>query len=470
MLIRRAEIDGRTLADVRIEGGQIVAIGQLAPINGERVIDAAGGALLPGLHDHHIHCAALAVARGSVACGPPDIVDEDRLAAALARPGDGWLRGIGYHESAAGMLDAAQLDRWTGARPVRVQHRSGRMWFLNSAAMDLLLGDGPVPPGLDRVSGQLFDADPWLRDRLGSVPPDFTAIGAELAAMGVSGVTDMSPANDAAMAAHFAAEHQSGRLPQRIVLAGTLGLSDAPLLPGIAIGPAKLHLHEQALPDFDDCVAFLRGGHDRGRVAAIHCTTQTELVFALAALGEAGVMRGDRIEHAGVTPDTLLADMASMELRAVSQPHFIAERGDRYLADVDVRDQPYLYRLGAFLRAGVVLAGGSDAPFGSADPWAAMRAAVSRRTAGGALVGVDEALTPEQARNLFLADPLNLSRLRRVEVGAVADLCLLDRGWGDARTRLEAGDVRLTMIGGSIVHDGVDQGPVERGGGADPAA
>lgn len=470
MLIRQAEVEGRTLADVRIAGGRIVAIGQLAPVDGERVIEAAGGVLLPGLHDHHIHCAALAVARGSVACGPPDIVDEDGLAAALARPGDGWLRGIGYHESVAGMLDAARLDRWAGARPVRVQHRSGRMWFLNSAAMALLLGDGPVPPGLDRASGQLFDADPWLRDRLESVPPDFAAIGTELAAMGVTGVTDMSPTNDGAMAAHFAAEHQGGRLPQRVVLAGTLGLSDAPPLPGIAIGPAKLHLHEEALPDFDDCVAFLRGGHDRGRVAAIHCTTQTELVFALAALGEVGVMRGDRIEHAGVTPDTLLADMARMGLHAVSQPHFIAERGDRYLADVDVRDRPFLYRLGAFVRAGVVLAGGSDAPFGSADPWAAMRAAVSRRTAAGALVGVDEALTPEQARDLFLADPVDLSRVRRVEVGAMADLCLLDRGWNAARRRLDAGDVRLTIIDGSIVHDGVDQAPIECRRGADPAA
>ncbi|MBJ7445065.1 MAG: amidohydrolase family protein, partial [Sphingobium sp.] len=153
-----------------------------------------------------------------------------------------------------------------------------------------------------------------------------------------------------------------------------------------------------------------------------------------------------------------------------SQPHFIAERGDRYLADVDVRDRPFLYRLGAFMRAGVVLAGGSDAPFGSADPWAAMRAAVSRRTAAGVMVGVDEALTPEQARDLFLADPLDLSRVRRVEVGAAADLCLLDRGWDDARTRLDAGDVRQTIIDGSIVHDGVDQAPVERRRGVDPAA
>jgi predicted amidohydrolase YtcJ len=181
-------------------------------------------------------------------------------------------------------------------------------------------------------------------------------------------------------------------------------------------------------------------------------------------------MHGDRIEHAGVTPNTLLADMARMGLHTVSQPHFIAERGDRYLADVDVRDQPYLYRLGAFVRSGVVLAGGSDAPFGSADPWAAMRAAVSRRTAAGALVGVDEALTPEQARDLFLADPLDLSRIRQVEVGAAADLCLLERGWDAARTRLDAGDVRLTMIGGSIIHDSVDQAPVEGRGGADPAA
>jgi predicted amidohydrolase YtcJ len=91
-----------------------------------------------------------------------------------------------------------------------------------------------------------------------------------------------------------------------------------------------------------------------------------------------------------------------------------------------------------------------------------MRAAVSRTTRGGTVMGAEEALTPEAALTLFLADPIELSRERRLEVGAPADLCLLDRPWRDARERLSAADVRTTWIDGSVVHDRVDQAPVER--------
>ncbi|MCI4592040.1 amidohydrolase family protein [Sphingobium sp. BYY-5] len=463
MLIRRAEIDGH-LADIRIANGRIAAIGLLEPDPDEQVIEAGGGALLPGLHDHHIHCAALAVARNSIACGPPEVRDEEDLARILAQPGAGWLRGVGYHESVAGMLDAATLDRWTGDRPVRIQHRSGRMWFLNSAALDRLLSTTSPPEGMERNggrwTGRLFDADAWLRSALGGTPPELAAVSAELASLGIIGITDMSPANDRRMAAHFAAEQDAERLIQRIVLAGTLALSDTPPPAAVTIGPAKLHLHEHQLPDFDACVAFLRNAHERGRNAAIHCTTEVELVFALAALEEAGVQQGGRIEHAGITPDILLARMADLGIRVVSQPHFIAERGDQYLADVDPRERLLLYRLAAFRRMGITLAAGSDAPYGRPDPWASMRAAVSRQTASGIYVGEDEALTPEDARDLFLADPMELDRIRRITKGAPADLCLLDRNWAQARARLDANDVRTTIIAGSVVYNRVDKTPI----------
>src|SRR4029450_8413925 len=104
--------------------------------------------------------------------------------------------------------------------------------------------------------------------------------------------------------------------------------------------------------------------------------------------------------HPSCAPDPAVAEIAELGLAVVSQPHFIRERGDLYLADVDTRDQPHLYRLRVFLEAGVTRAGGSAPPCGSADPWAAMAAAVSRRTRTGALIGETEALTPEQALDL----------------------------------------------------------------------
>ncbi|TMA34723.1 MAG: hypothetical protein E6J87_06010, partial [Deltaproteobacteria bacterium] len=40
---------------------------------------------------------------------------------------------------------------------------------------------------------------------------------------------------------------------------------------------------------------------------------------------------------------------------------------------------------------------------------------------------------------------------RAIAVGAAADLCLLDRPWRDARTRLASGDVRATWCAGERV-------------------
>lgn len=459
MLIRNAEVWRQGIADVRMADGRIVAVGSLQPIEGEQIIEANGGALLPGLHDHHIHLAALAAKAASVACGPPDVEGEAALAAALGRPGEGWLRGIGYHESVAGLLDAATLDRLAPHRPIRIQHRSGRMWFLNSRALDELLACAAPPPGLDRATGRLFDEDIWLRATLGSQPPELGETSAKLAAMGVTGLTDMTPANDPATVAYFSAEQAAGRLVQKAMLAGTLALADATFDARLALGSAKLHLHEAAFPDLDETIDFARIAHDQGRGVAVHCTTEAELVFALAVIDAAGPMRGDRIEHAGVAPDPLIAEMARLNLWTVSQPHFIAERGDRYARDVEPRDVPALYRLRAFIDAGVTLAAGSDAPFGGPDPWASMAAAVSRKTREGLVLGAEEALTPEEALTLFLADPLDLTRERQVEPGADADLCLLDRDWGAARTRLSAADVRLTIVDGNIVHNRVDQTP-----------
>lgn len=452
MLIRNSEVWRRGAADVRVRGGVIAELsgaGALVPEPGEPVIDAAGGALLPGLHDHHIHLAGLAAARRSVDCGPPAVRNAAELARVLHRPGADWLRGVGYHESVAGMLDRRMMDIWVPHRPVRIQHRSGRMWFLNSAAMDQLLeAAGTCPAGLDRVTGQLLDEDAWLRRALGSALPDLAEIGRELAALGITGVTEISATNGPPVAAHLARQQASGALPQQVLLAGGLELTGAAFTPRLRLGPLKLHLHDHALPDFDGLVGEVRAGRTQGRTAAFHCTTEAELVYALATIDAVGSFGGDRIEHAGIAPDHLVAEMRRLAVQVISQPHFIAERGDAYLADVDPADHPFLYRLAAIRAAGVVLAAGSDAPYGRTDPWFAMRAAISRRTASAQVIGPDEALTPEEALALYLADPADLAAERKVAAGEPADLCLLGRPWAAARERLEAADVRLTVIAG----------------------
>lgn len=479
MLIRGAEIHGHGQADLRIEGGIITAIGHFEPRAGEPVIKAQGGALLPGLHDHHLHLAALAVREASIVCGPPDVTNRDALFEAFSASGEGWLRGVGFCESLLdGMLpDAAFLDTLAPHRPLRIQHRTGRMWLLNSMALAKLLEGAAPPPGLERLNGRytgrLFDEDRWLQQALGSAPPDLAITSSRLAAFGVTGLTDMSPRNDPSIARHFAQQIETGALKQSLVLAGALSIAEAEPV-NWRLGPAKLHLHENALPDFDETCAWIASAHDQGRGVAVHCVTEVELVFTLALFEAAGIPRafgrGDRIEHASIVPPDLARRMEELHLSACVQPSFVSQHGDRYLAQVEPCHQPDLYRLHSLQQAGVPLAGGSDAPYGETDPWAAMRAAVQRRTRRGIAFTPDEALSPEQALALYLADPLDLPRQRHIAVGGQADLCLLDRPWRQARERLSAQDVRITIASGRVVHQRIDQAPRERLTRTEPAA
>ncbi len=471
MLIRRAEINFGDLVDVRIASGRVAGIAaRLQARSGEAVIEAGGGALLPGLRDHHLHLASLAASRASLPCGPPRIRTAEELAASLrAQAGsDGWLRGVGYHESvlgesAAGAIDRHWIDRHLPARPVRIQHRGGRLWVLNSAALRTLgvsdAGDDPFERVEGRLTGRLYDNDRWLRQRLGRQRPDLADVSRHLASRGVTGVTDTSPDNSPAELLWLRQAQQRGELLQDVLLMGDASLDGCAAEPAepdgqlrLAIGPRKFHLHEPQLPEYALVCAQIRGAHAAGRAAAFHCVTRAELVFALGAVREAGSRAGDRIEHASVAPPELLDEVRALGLSVVTQPGFIAERGDRYLEEVEAADQPWLYRLRAFLDAGVPLAGSSDAPFGTPEPWAAMQAAVSRRTHAGRMVGADEALSPEQALALFTA-PLDAPGQApcRVETGAVADLCLLGAGWNQVRADLGGVKPRLTLRAGQVI-------------------
>lgn len=458
MLIAGAELEGAP-HDVRLAGNRIAEVGRgLAPQPGEEVLHAEGGALLPGLHDHHIHLFALAASQASARCGPPEVRDPDALARALheAPLREGWVRGVGYHESVAGPLDRDGLDALHAEQPVRVQHRSGALWLLNSAGCRGLGLDAgqATPPGVERdqagrATGRLFRLDGWLRQRLGSQrPPNLAEVGRRLASCGVTGVTDAGVANGADELRALESALASGELPQRLVVMGGSALPE-PCQAGAARGPLKLMLAETELPPFAELEQRIAASHRAGRSVAIHCVTRAELVLAVAALEAAGARLGDRIEHAGVAPPDVLERVAALPLTVVTQPHFVRERGDAYLEEVEPEDRPWLYRARGFLEAGVRLGAGSDAPFGDPDPWRAMRAAVTRRTEAGRVLGPEEVLAPERALALFTSAPDSPGGPpRRIEPGAAADLCLLDAPWAQARRELSSERVRATWCAG----------------------
>ena len=466
MLITDVQIAGHDrLLDVRCEQGRISEVGpSLRRWKEDTLLNAAGAALLPGLHDHHIHLYALAMLCTSVPCGQPEVTNRAQLQQALrADRGISWLRGVGYHEAVAGDLDRWQLDSIRCDRPLKIQHRSGKLWMVNSLAADLLsLNEHTGLPGMEldasgRPNGRLFRLDGWMREQLAQAGPvdmpSLAGVSRMLASFGVTGVTDATPDNGRFAMAQFARAAATGELLQALRVMGNEGLPESGCTQ-VQCAERKVMLDENSLPEWDELLAIFDTAHRAGRAIAVHCVTPAELVLTLSVLRAVGPHPGDRIEHASLVPIDILPLLREVGVRVITQPGFVYERGDQYLRDVAPLEHGDLYRCHSLLAHGIPLAGSTDAPYGNPDPWAAMRAAVTRRSRGDVALGEDEQLNPEQALALFTSaadDPGGASR--KVAVGEVADLCLLNCSWQRARLRLSSTDVRATLRQGTLIYE-----------------
>ena len=467
LLLHSAELNGvrsgrQIPVDIRISRGTVTEVAPaLEHRRGEIVYDCRGGAVLPGLCDHHIHLHALAAWNTSVRCGPPEVTSRAGLATALAAavPDDrGWVRGVGYAESVAGDLDAAALDRMRADRPVRVQHRSGALWMLNSAGLTAIGAPAADHPGLERgedgwLTGRLWRADDWLRSRLPqSGPPGLTRVGAALLRHGITGVTDATPDLDDWSIAAISDAMAQGDLPPCVHLLGVpLGaaLPGDQGRPGPATGPYKIVLADSGLPGYDDLTERIRAVHAARRPVAVHCVTREALELLLAVLADVGPRPGDRIEHAALVPPELVPELARFGVRVVTQPGFLPHRGDDFLRDLPPQDRPDLYRCGTLLRHGVPVALSSDAPYGPLDPWAVIAAATDRRTQSGRVAGAEERITFTQALGAYLAPPRDPGGPpRRVAPGLPADLVILHAPLADVPSLPDP--VRAVLVGGAI--------------------
>ncbi|WP_425838556.1 amidohydrolase family protein [Streptomyces fractus] len=472
LLIRDAELDGVVL-DVRVGAGRVRELGRKLPraSGGERVVQARGGALLPGLTDHHLHLYATAADLASLPCGPAAVQDAQGLAEALRRAAPdthGWIRGVRYHESVAGELDAERLDRLRDDLPVRVQHRSGALWVLNSRAMNAVGLHTAEHPGVERdgegrPTGRLWRADDWLRTRLpATAPPSLAELGRRLARYGITAVTDATPRLDQGTIDALTEAVAVGEVPQRVQVLGAP--LDGSLRPdrdrnGPEPGPWKIVLADSGLPDLEQLTLAIDVAHRAGRPVAVHCVTRVSLLLLLAALEQVGTLPGDRLEHASLIPAEVLPTIRELGLSVVTQPGFLADRGDAYLSGTPADEHGDLYRCASLRAAGVPLGLSSDAPYGPLDPWAVMRAAVQRDTPSGAVVAPSERLGPAQALEGYLS-PARWpgSAPHRIEGGRRADLVLLHTPLAEALAHLDADLVRLVLIGGRPVYEDGDTG------------
>jgi hypothetical protein len=487
-----------------VDQGSVVAVGSDAEVRrsaptGTEVVPLEGRVVIPGLIDAHLHLPSLArLGRSLDLTGVRDLDDLVRRVrewADVHPTGAVVGRGLDVERSLRGRWPTrADLDRAVGDRPVVLRHVSGHAAVGNGAALSAASADSRPPAedhgrvGRDaegRPNGILYEEamDWWAPLFSASTSPSEIArtLGL-LASLGLTTATSMAVSGgELADLRSLAAD---GRLPIRVRLYVQLlrvgELSKADLAPIGAPGQFVV-VGAKGFTDgaFGTRTAWLSepyadapGGSglavesDETLSAALEASETLGLAPALHAIGDRAVARAAgllapyvdrpgapaRIEHVGLTPPAVLSVLDRVRPALVVQPGFVWS--DFWLParlGADRRRWAYVFR--TLIDRGLLVAGSSDAPVESPDPWRGLRSAVERRDEMGRSANPDphETLTYEEAVQLYTVNAghvLGDSALGSLEVGAKADLVLLDaKSIGEA-IRSGARAVRETWVHG----------------------
>ena len=230
-----------------IRNGRIAALGDGAPPDADRRIDAGGRLVLPGFQDAHVHLLSGGLDLATSAALYDARSENDLLdliaAHATARPdlpiliGAGWQPGLfGDHN-----LTAARIDAVTGTRPAVLYDSSFHNACFNGAALRMAgIGDDtPDPPnghivrdGQGHATGMLHEeAIPWAVARLPQLTEadwmdGLMAGQAHANAHGITGVLD--PKITAQEHAVYLRALREGRLTLWVAGAASVTEADTP--------------------------------------------------------------------------------------------------------------------------------------------------------------------------------------------------------------------------------------------------
>ena len=524
---------GTVVDTLVVREGRIAFAGRRADVNpaaGEESLDLGGRCVLPGLVDAHGHLMHLARARLSL--DARGLASEDEVARrvgerAAARPRGEWISGRHWDQNlwpGRRFPGKASLDRAAPEHPVALVRIDGHATWANSAALAAAGIDRatPDPPGgivardaLGEPTGLLVDTAQRLLQRVEPRPSDAQFDRAvrecidHCLAMGLTGIHEMGAElyalaayrrllerghfpfrNYVAVAARSAStwEHYRRRGPEtlgdgRVVVGAVKLLADG------ALGSRGAALHDAYCDDPGNTGLVLVPGDEVERVTleagrlgfqvCVHAIGDRANSLVLDAFERAlaRAPRPDhrlRVEHAQVLAErdvprfARLGVLPSMQAtHCTSDMPWAAER-----LGPDRLRGAYAWR--SLLATGVRIAGGSDFPVESPNPFHGIHAAVTRRpraAAGhpgsGDRAGAsddprwqpEQRMTREEAVRSFTDWNAYASRqetrLGSLEPGKHADLVVLsDDVFACPEDRIPEIRPTLTLVAGEVAFRG----------------
>jgi len=508
-----------------VRDGRIAAVGPPGEVHaaaspGAQTVRLDGATVVPGLIDAHCHVSNVGYLAAGADCSQPSAPGipeiQARLREAAGRTPEGsWVTGSGYVEYKLRERrhpTRAELDAAVPDRPAVLYHTSLHACVLNTAALrEAGLKDGqPDPPGgalgrdsQGRLDGVVFEGPMFaLFER--NFRHDLTRMSAAqrahlvesagryFAGLGVTAACDADMRRDTLTA--FAEADEAGALRPRIyglvvhdqvdwlVSSGLRGRRSGRLAAeavkiwsdgGMSSRTAAIHGTYPVPPygsgilffDLPELTAMVRDLDAQGFQVCIHAqgdrAIETVLdAYATVLAGASGNPRRHRIEHGGAMYPPMIARAAELGIVVASQPGFFSTLGDGF-AEAFPGTSDQLYPFASWLRAGMTVAGSSDAPVITADPLLGIRDAILRRTGEGRVLGPAERLPARDALAIYTRGAAfamhRENEIGSLEPGKLADFVVLDANPLEIDAE-RIGGVRVlaTLIGGAPVYQAGD--------------
>jgi predicted amidohydrolase YtcJ/enoyl-CoA hydratase/carnithine racemase len=488
--------------------GRIVGLDdEIAGWDSRERIDLAGGCLLPGFIDAHTHLELTGQSLSGIdisGCTGVDAALELIARAAARVPAGDWIDVTGYDHGVLGrQLTAQELDAASGGRKVWVRQISSHASVVSTAVLDtldpaLLVGDRAA--GLFKELEQnavLAQRMPYPVEQVGQL----VLLAAEQARReGITTCVDAGNGGEiGSLSALDGAAYldlvESGRLPVRMMLMPSADvLRELPTHPddgfrrGLPLGlrsgfgsdllaivaqkivldgGMQMQTARMSEPYVDsESIGMWREdpelmvhatveGHRAGWQMALHAIGDAAVDLAIEAFekAQAAWPRPDarhRIEHGGAIRDDQLTRLAALKVAVVSQPAFLYDFGDRYVAQLGPERASWLYRGRSLLEHGIRLVGSSDRPLPGA-PLRAIQTMVTRTTSAGQVVAPDERVDVASAVAAFTVAGAwairRADRLGRIVPGYLADFTLLARN----PMRVDASEIADIEVLGTVL-------------------
>lgn len=479
-----------------IEDGKVLATGSREAMQTRagdaQVVDGKGKTLLPGLIDAHGHVMGLGIAAMQV-----DLVGSESLDAALARirasaKGDqaqaAWVQGRGWNQviwKLGRFPTAKELDGAVDARPAWMERVDGHAGWANTAALRAAGIDRKTPdPQGGRIerdaegnpTGVLIDAAMDLVYK--KIPPmsadqqrqALAKALAQMASVGLTGVHDAGiDTQTFDLYKQFADE---GKLSARIyaMIGGTGKDFDTISRNGPLLGYGDDMLSVRSVKLYADGALGSRGAamlapySDDPKNSGLLFSTPDELgsmfdkalgkgyqvcihaigdkgnrealdVFAAAYQKDGGYRAlRNRIEHAQVVALDDILRFKELDLIASMQPTHATSDMNMAEDRVGAERIQGAYAWQRFLKQGTHIAGGSDFPVESSNPFLGLHAAVTRQDLLGKPPGgwhADQRMSRIEALRAFTLDAAYAAHqektLGTLEPGKWADFILVDQ-------------------------------------------